>query len=235
MSVRDSREDERATGAAAGRAARTGPGTGGSSSGTRPARGSGSRSRGRPRSEAVERAIVEGLLTLVEEGCSLADLSVERIARAAGVGKATIYRRWPGRDALLVDVLATLEDVPAPELTGARVRDDLVAILESVRRRGVTKRDCALLRLVTIEVLHHPSLAQRYRSLVVDRRREALYAVLRRGVERGELRADLDLDLLAELFVGPLMVRTVLHEWAPLDEGLPARIVDAVLDGVRVR
>lgn len=191
--------------------------------------------RGRPRSEAVERAIVEGVLRLLEEGCSLPDLTIERIAKVAGVGKATIYRRWPGKEALILDVLTALEGDPPPEPKGQSLRDDLVAVVESIRLRGITKRDSAVLRFMTTEVMRHPTMSRQYHDVVVERRRAVLFQVLRRGVDSGELRSDIDVELLSELFVGPMLVRTVLHEWAPLDKELAARIVDAVLEGVRTR
>ena len=65
-------------------------------------------------------------MQLLEEGVPLADLSIERIARTAGVGKATIYRRWEGKEELFVDVLRAMEPAD-PELPGTSVRDDLVA------------------------------------------------------------------------------------------------------------
>jgi AcrR family transcriptional regulator len=189
--------------------------------------------RGRPRSEAAERAILEGVIHLLEEGTSLADLSIERIARVAGVGKATIYRRWPGKDALVMAVLAVCE-APAPVLPGgAGVRDDLVALVEWIRRRGVSKRDSALLRVVTTELLGHPHLYQRYHETFIVPRRQALREVLQRGIDSGELRGDLGLDLLADLVVGPMVLRTVHSEWAPLDDDLSATMVDAVLSGLR--
>lgn len=192
--------------------------------------------RGRPRSEAAERAIIEGVLHLLEEGSSLRELSIERIAKVAGVGKATIYRRWPGKEALLVDVLAALESVPPPpRQPGASVREDLLVLIEWIRRRGLTKRDSALLRTVAAEFMRHPTLSRQYHEAVIEPRRELMREVLRRGVQNGELRDDLDIELLAELFTGPMVVRAVLHEWAPLDEELPAQIVDAVLEGVRKR
>jgi AcrR family transcriptional regulator len=190
--------------------------------------------RGRPRSEAVERAIIEGVLQLLEEGSTLAELSIERIAKVAGVGKATIYRRWRGKEALVLDVLAVLEDATAPRLGGS-VRDDLVALLESVRQRGVSKRDSAVLRLVMTEVMRHPELSRSYHDRFIEPRRRLLRQVLQRGIDEGELRDDLDLDLLHDLIVGPMLLRTVLHESAPLEEDLPARMVDAVLAGVRRR
>src|SRR5690606_26025101 len=92
--------------------------------------------RGRPRSEAVERAIIEGVMQLLEDGVPLAELSIERIARTAGVGKATIYRRWSGKEQLFVDVMRAAEP-PDPELPGVSVRDDLVVLLEALRLRGL--------------------------------------------------------------------------------------------------
>ncbi|WP_419994357.1 TetR/AcrR family transcriptional regulator [Streptomyces boninensis] len=192
------------------------------------------RRRGRPRSEAAERAIIEGVLHLLEEGAAIGDLTMERIARTAGVGKATIYRRWAGRDELLVDVLASLEP-PLQEPEGETVRDVLVACLESIRQRALTKRASAALRMAMTQAQQHPQLAKKYHETVIGPRRALLRQVIERGVAAGELRADLDVELLMELFAGPMLSRAVLHEWAPLDDDLPAQIVDAVLDGVRPR
>ncbi len=190
--------------------------------------------RGRPRSAAADTAIIETVLRLLEEGVTIGELSMERIAREAGVGKATVYRRWSGKPALLLDVMRALDaDPPAP--AGESVRDDLVRLLEFLRRRGLAKRHSALLRTVVTQVKAHPELWRTYHETVVHKRTEVLRAVLRRGVERGEIRTDQDVDFLAELFVGPMLSRMLLHEWMDLPEGLAERIVDTVLDGVRPR
>lgn len=188
--------------------------------------------RGRPRDAAVSGAIIEAVLRLLEAGVGIDKLSIEGIAREAGVGKATVYRRWSGKDALLLDVLRSIEEA-APELAGDSVRDDLVALLERLRRRGLAKRGSALFRTVLGHVRSHPGLWREYHRTVIAARRDLLHEVLRRGRERGELRSDLDVELLGELFIGPMMTRAMLHEWRELPEGLAERIVDAVLDGVR--
>ncbi|WP_314172547.1 TetR/AcrR family transcriptional regulator [Streptomyces winkii] len=189
--------------------------------------------RGRPRSEAVERAIVEGVLRLLEEGTSIDALSIERVARVAGVGKATVYRRWPGgKDELLLSVVRELEE-PLARPAGESVRDDLVTLLEWYRRKGLAKRQSAVLRTMMSHVQSHPKLWEQYHDSVIKVRRETLHDVLRRGIESGELRGDLDIELLGELFSGPMLTRTVLHERKDLPEGLAEKIVDAVLDGVR--
>ncbi|MGP3979523.1 TetR/AcrR family transcriptional regulator [Streptomyces sp. KR80] len=188
--------------------------------------------RGRPRSAAVDAAIVEAVLRLLEHGATVAELSIERIAREAGVGKATVYRRWPGKEALLLDALRSL-DPRTPRPAGASVRDDLVLLLEFLRRSGLAKRSSAVLRAVVTEVRSHPGLWREYQDTVLRARRESVHEVLRRGIASGEIRADADVELLADLFVGPMLARVVLHEWQELPEGLAESIVDSVLEGVR--
>ncbi|EFF90696.1 MULTISPECIES: TetR/AcrR family transcriptional regulator [Streptomyces] len=188
--------------------------------------------RGRPRSEAVERAIVEGVMKLLEEGVPLAELSIERIARTAGVGKATIYRRWSGKEELFVDVVRAAEP-PDPELPGTSVRDDLVVLLEQLRIRGLASRSSAILHNVYAQMKSSPKIWCAYHQTVVEPRRRLQIEVLRRGQLRGELRTDLDVELLNDIFVGPMLVRSVMRPEADLPEDLPEQIVDALLEGLR--
>ncbi|MER5868005.1 TetR/AcrR family transcriptional regulator [Kitasatospora sp. NPDC002040] len=201
-----------------------------------PGEGSCAPRRGRPRSEAAEQAIVASVERLMEEGSGLTELSIERIAAAAGVGKATIYRRWPNKEALLVDVLARLEQMPVPPHAGATVRDSLIAMVDDIRRRGLAKRSRWVLKTALGQLDSWPELRVLYKEKVIKPRRELARQIIRRGVEEGVLRDDLDVDLLTEMVVGPILIRTVLWEDAPLDdEGLAERMVDAVLTGAGVR
>ncbi|MFE8943590.1 TetR/AcrR family transcriptional regulator [Streptomyces sp. NPDC007856] len=188
--------------------------------------------RGRPRSEALERTILESVMKLLEDGVPLAELSMERVARTAGVGKATIYRRWSGKEELFVDVVRAAEP-PDPELPGISLRDDLVVLLESMRQRGLVHRSSALLHNVYAQMKHSPKVWSAYQASVIAPRRELGMEVLRRGRENGELRPDVDLDLANDLFVGPMLVRTVLRPEGDLPEGLAEHIVDTVLEGLR--
>ncbi|MFF7649569.1 TetR/AcrR family transcriptional regulator [Streptomyces sp. NPDC007983] len=190
--------------------------------------------RGRPRSAATDAAIIEAALRLLEEGSSVGTLSIEGIARAAGVGKATVYRRWSNKNALMLDVLRSLEE-PGPEPAGVSARDDLVTLLEFLRRRGLAKRDSALMRSVLAQAQAHRELWRAYEESVIEVRREMLRSVLRRGIAGGEIRADTDPELLADLFTGPMLSRAILHERRELPEGLAERIVDTVLEGVSAR
>ncbi|MGW3123159.1 TetR/AcrR family transcriptional regulator [Streptomyces sp. NPDC001107] len=196
----------------------------------------GAPSRGRPRSEAVERAVIEGVLKLLEDGVPLAELSIERIARTAGVGKATIYRRWSGKEELFVDVVRAAEP-PDAELPGTSMRDDLVALLEQLRQRGVATRSSALLHNVFAQMKSSPKVWAAYHASVVRPRRRLQIEILRRGQENGELREDVDVDLLNDLIIGPMLVRTVMRPEVDaeidLSEGLSEQIVDTLLEGLR--
>ncbi|MCL6732641.1 TetR/AcrR family transcriptional regulator [Streptomyces neyagawaensis] len=188
--------------------------------------------RGRPRSEAVERSIIEGVMKLLEDGVPLAELSIERVARTAGVGKATIYRRWRGKEELFVDVLRAAEP-PDPVLAGTSMRDDLVVLLEAVRRRGLVNRSSAILHNVFAQMKSSPKIWDAYHANVVNPRRRILADILRRGQDNGELRSDVDLDLIGDLFFGPMLVRTIMRPDSPLPEDLAEVVVDTVLQGLR--
>jgi AcrR family transcriptional regulator len=200
----------------------------GTDSGTRPC----APTRGRPRSEAVERAITEGVMKLLEEGVPLAELSIERIARTAGVGKATIYRRWPGKEELFVDVVREAEPQD-PELPGTSLRDDLVAMMEQLRQRGLMTRSSALLHNVYAQMKSTPKVWTAYHATVVEPRRRKQVDLLRRAQENGELRADLDPELMNDMLVGPMLLRTVMRFDADLPEGLSELLVDTVLVALR--
>ncbi|WP_405781274.1 TetR/AcrR family transcriptional regulator [Streptomyces sp. NBC_00859] len=187
--------------------------------------------RGRPRSEAVERSIVEAVVKLLEEGAPLAAVSIERVARTAGVGKATIYRRWKGKEELFIDVLKSIEPLD-PELPGTSARDDLVAMLESLRLRGLAKRSSALLYNVFAQMQNYPELWRAYHDTVVEARRRRGLEIVSRGMARGEIRSDLAPELVNDLFVGPMLLRTVLRPEAQLDDDLAAQVVDTVLEGL---
>ncbi|MET7353836.1 TetR/AcrR family transcriptional regulator [Streptomyces mirabilis] len=196
-----------------------------------PARQEGS-PRGRPRSEAVERSIIEGAIKLLEDGVPLAEISIERLARTAGVGKATIYRRWSGKEELFVDVMRATEP-PDTELPGTSMRDDLIALLEPLRQRGLASRSSALLHNVYAQIKSSPKIWAAYQAIVIEPRRLTTFEVLRRGQRDGELRDDVDIEVINDLFVGPMLVRAVMRPGAELPEDLAEQIVDTVLAGLR--
>lgn len=201
-----------------------------------PGGGPGAARRGRPRDAGVGTAVTDAVMRLVSEGATLAELTMEGIAREAGVGKATVYRRWPNKDALLLDVIACL-DRPTPTATTGVLRDDLITAVEYIRQRSLAKRESALTRTMLSQAQSNSALWRRYHDTVVAARRAYLMRLLQRGIDNGEIRADLgdDLDLLTDLVVGPVLARATLRPDAPLPDDLATRVVDTLLTGLRPR
>jgi AcrR family transcriptional regulator len=191
------------------------------------------RAPGRPRSAEAERAIIDAVLQLVAEN-GFDGLSVEGVASRAGVGKGTIYRRWPGKEAMLVDALASvsedLPDVPDHE----PVRDSLVALVDTIRSSTQDTPAGRLLPRVMASVQQYPDVIDQYRARVVERRSQRMRDLLARGMERGELRSDLDVDVAVTLLVGPILYIVMMRSTSQaIDRGTSERLVDGVLQGLR--
>jgi AcrR family transcriptional regulator len=139
---------------------------------------------GRPRSARVDEAIIDAVIELLSEGVTAEALSIEAVATRAGVGKATIYRRWVNKDALLVDAVGALKG-PLPEIGGMSVREDLVALLRPVGRKAA--HSAAVLPCLISELKRSPKLNEVYQK-IIEPRRELMRSVLRRGIDAGELR-----------------------------------------------
>lgn len=189
----------------------------------------GTRPPGRPRSARVDRAILEAVLALLAEGSTVEALSIEAVAARAGVGKATIYRRWPGKEALLVEAIRSVKG-PLPQPTGTSVRTDLVRLLRL--RPEPDERVARIMSCLVPQVHRSPERHRLYQGLV-EPRRELMRDVLRRGVRTGELRADLDVEVVVTLLTAPVLIQRMLRWHPDLDEEtLPERVVDTVLAGL---
>jgi AcrR family transcriptional regulator len=185
------------------------------------------RAPGRPRSARADEAIIEAVLDLMAAGTTVEALSMEAVAARAGVGKATIYRRWPNKEALVVDAIGSLKG-PLPELTGESIRDDLLTLLRSTIK-GRASRAGQIMPCLMPELQRNPELHRQYQR-IAEPRREQMRDVLRRGVAEGQLRADLDIEVAAALLHAPMMVQNMLN-WNPaLDTAkLPEQILDALM------
>ncbi|MGQ5263803.1 TetR/AcrR family transcriptional regulator [Micromonospora sp. ZYX-F-536] len=191
------------------------------------------RSPGRPRSLRADEAIIEATLDLLAEGSTIEALSIEAIAARAGVGKATIYRRWAGKDTLLLDALRRLKGIlPQPE--GHSVRDDLILLVGAIGK-NVDPRASKIMPCLVPEVNRSPDHFRLYQNIIAPRR-QLMREVLQRGISEGILRPDVDLEVTMALLTGPMLIQRVL-QWNPeLDEQtLPQQVVDTVLAGIQAR
>jgi AcrR family transcriptional regulator len=185
---------------------------------------------GRPRSVRADEAIIDAILDLFAEGNSADTISIEAVAARAGVGKATIYRRWPNKDALLLDAVTSMKG-PVPAVRGESVRDDLIALLSRVGQQQ-DARSARIMSCLLPEIHRSASMRDCYQN-VVEPRRQAVREVLMRGVRTGELRPDIDIDLTMSLLSAPVVL-PILLQWTPAvaDDDLAARVVDAVFAGI---
>ncbi|MFI7700761.1 TetR/AcrR family transcriptional regulator [Nonomuraea sp. NPDC049480] len=189
------------------------------------------RPAGRPRSEKAEKAIIEATLDLIAEGMGVSELSIEAIASKAGVGKTTIYRRWSSKEDLVADALATLK-APLPPLSGTSVRDDLISLLDAMRREAGHSRNRCVMNIAMSEADRYPRLMERFVKRAIEPRQRAMRDVIERGVASGELRADLDVDMGMAVITGTMLWHT---KWGPagdLPADLAERVVDAALAGM---
>jgi len=202
--------------------------------GTDPETGSAETSRrpGRPRSEQAEHAIIEATLDLFGEQ-GFEGVCVEAVAARAGVGKATIYRRWANKEELLLAALGSMKS-PIPELQGVSVRDDLVAMLTVMCADKADPRKARRYALLLGEGGKYPRLMARYKETVVEPRHEALRAVIRRGIAAGELRADVDIEIARLALTGTVLAKEKAAD-GELNGEFAARIVDELLLGLSAR
>ena len=185
------------------------------------------RSVGRPRDPRVDAAIVGATLQLLADG-GYTSLTMEAVAAMAGVGKATLYRRYAGKEQLVIDAVATMSE-PAEIVQGAGVRDELVARLEAVRRKSDSSLAGKIFPRLISASAENPELMRNYRRQVLAPRRAAFVAALQRGVDEGLVRADVDLEYAVDLLVGPMAYRNLIRNDPPPGPELAARVVDDVL------
>ncbi len=169
----------------------------------------GKRPPGRPRSENARQSILRSTVKLLRKG-GFADLSIEAIAADAGVGKATVYRWWPSKGALVVDAFAssTEGELHFPD-SGSVYRD---MAHQMIKFLGVLRspRGC-IVRAIIGAGQSDRELLDEFRKRLLRPRRQEAYATLRRGIERGELPRDLDLDLVLDTLYGAIYMRFLIR------------------------
>jgi AcrR family transcriptional regulator len=187
---------------------------------------------GRPRSERAEQAILDAAIEAVGE-CGIDGVRCEDVAARAGVGKATLYRRWPGKEDLLIAAFAAMKR-PLPEPKGESVRADLVALITVMAEDADDPRHAQQYALLHGAGERYPRLVARYKQLIVEPRRELVRSVLRRGIEAGELRPGTDVEVAMLMLTGAVMARGK-HDSTPDEPRFVDRAVDELLHGIASR
>ncbi len=180
---------------------------------------------GRPRSAGVDEALLDATLQLAGE-VGINGMSMDDLAQRAGVSKATIYRRWPSKEALVLDALASAIR-PFDLVDTGSARGDLAVYLGELGRRMQTGRSSDVLPDLISASARDPALRESLDEWV-RHRRQPLTVILGRAVQRGELAADTDLDTIIDALIGAFMYRRLLSH-APLDDAFVTRLLVTVL------
>jgi AcrR family transcriptional regulator len=185
---------------------------------------------GRPRRPTTDDAITRATLDLLaERGFQAA--TIEAISLRAGVGRNTIYRRWRSKEELVADALREL----TIDLDAWRDEDLRSLLLHWLREFARTFSDPLLGRLlagVLGELQRNPVFADVYADRVVRPRRQALLERLTDAQDRGELRSDVDLNQVADLLGGPLLLRLLPLGLPPLDESYVEELLETLWRGI---
>lgn len=172
-----------------------------------------SRGRGRPRNPDADHAILQAALELfIERGFE--GTSIEQIAKRAGVGKLTVYRRWPSKEELLPQAIEALvaQDVPWPsdeEIAAASPHELVEAALDAAATTASDPSFRALVARVLGSSVSHPALMAAYWQHYLLPRRELTKHLLRRAQKDGAVAEDADLDVLIDMMAGAVMYRVL--------------------------
>lgn len=186
--------------------------------------------RGRPRDPDAEPRIREVTIKLLLER-GFDGTTVDDVAEAAGVGKATIYRRWPSKEQLAYDAMITLFDLELPDPDTGSIESDLRNLYDAAVALVNTEEGRALIRLSISEALRDPQTAALYQAFI-DRRVVRTKVLVERARQRGEsIHPDVDERVMVHWLAGLLILRTVTGEPMPRPEEVD-RLVRMTMRGI---
>jgi AcrR family transcriptional regulator len=191
-----------------------------------------SAARGRPRSEHARRAVMDAALSLVEEGGYPA-ATIEEIAARSGVAKTTIYRWWPSRPALIVDLLLQIAAVAAPPPAGPDAMRALRTELSRIAK-SVAALPGRLLVSLASEGQNDPEVRIALKKGLFQPRRKATAKVVRQAQASGALRGDVPPDVIIDLLYGPIFYRRLLRQ-EPATDAFVRQVFENAMAGLRPR
>ena len=187
---------------------------------------------GRPRDERIDQAVPAAVLELLDE-VGYARLTLEAVAARAGTSKPALRRRWRSRRHLVVDTLVrTIGVSPTPD-TGC-THCDLITGIGTLSQAFTTSLGRRLLPSLVADLADDPQLEREFREAFFEPRRASTAAALRRGIDRGDIRADADIDLLLDMLAATTYYRALFGH-LPVTPQLAEEVVNVVLGGVATR
>ncbi len=186
--------------------------------------------RGRQRSAEAESAIMQATVELLSKK-PLGEVTAEAIANKAGVSKATIYKWWPNKNLVALDAFSARLKADLTIPNSGSAKEDFTRYLHDAIAfyRGPMG---TMLRQFLAEGQSDPEFLELFRQRFLKPRRDSLLAIWRRGVECGEIRRDVDGELVLDLIFGPMIYRLMARH-GPLDENQAAAIIDTVFRGLQ--
>src|SRR5579885_492581 len=194
--------------------------------------GNGKRPPGRPRSEEARRAILSSTLEVLKEN-GFSDFTIEAVAERAGVGKATVYRWWPNRGALIADAFANSTTIRLRFPNTGSLATDMSRQMRQLVKVFTSPQGRIVSAILAAGQQDKELIAAFRERFLMPRRREA-YATLHRGLRRGELRKDVDPNLLLDSLYGPIYMRFLIQH-DRLTPQFVDRLCALVLGGARPR
>lgn len=188
--------------------------------------------RGRPRDPGADARIMEAACALLMER-GYERMTVDEVAERAGVGKATVYRRYPSKEQMAHDALQQIFDLEVPVEETGSLGGDLIAVYRATLEFAHTPAGQRFLLVVSAEAARDEWTASLYREMY-QRRQATTRQILQRAIETGELRPDVDIDAMVDWLPGLLVLRAICRTPMPPVEDAE-RLVDAVLNGAAPR
>ena len=185
---------------------------------------------GRPRSEKTKNAILTAAYELLLEN-GFGAVTIEKIAERAGVSKATIYKWWPNKAAVVMDAFfdAAVVRLPVPD-TGSTINDMIIQVNNLAK--FFISREGKVINEIIAEGQYDQKLAETYRTIYFKPRRLDSRYILERGISRGEIKKSLDIELIMDLIFGPVFYR-LLITGDVVNEDFIKNLIKYVFEGIK--
>ncbi|HEX6546584.1 MAG TPA: TetR/AcrR family transcriptional regulator, partial [Bryobacteraceae bacterium] len=185
-------------------------------------------SMARQRSSRAHEQVIEAAIQLFAER-GIDRTSMDAIAEASGVSKATIYKHWADKEALVLEVMVRISGLKErPVFDSGNFRNDLIAVLSYRPREGRDERAQQIMPHLIAYSAHNQKFGQTWRETVMEPPRREIKQILKRAKDNGELAGDLDLEFSPALLLGPMLYNKIFGSSNSTDnKKLARRVVES--------